>query len=252
MAASEKRREKILYLLRVQEKISVEELARLTNSSKETIRRDLNKLSMEGLVEKYHGGAAISGHLESAFELRMHEAKSEKRRIATKAATLFFPNESLFIDCGTTTILFAKELAQRQGLSIITNSLQIASILGKSENDVFMIGGKFRAESEQNLGTIAINQIQRFNALHAVITVGAISTKNVMDYTIEEADMARAMVSQAKKVTVLVDSTKFSKVGLFNVCELYKVDRLITDAAPPQSIIEALENDSVEVIVCNE
>ncbi|MBS9733187.1 DeoR/GlpR family DNA-binding transcription regulator, partial [Pseudomonas aeruginosa] len=140
----EERRRHILELLRQRERISVDELARTLSTSQETIRRDLAALAEQGLVSKFHGGAALppSGEHENAFQTRMNEHAQEKRAVARYAAGLFGPGDSIFIDTGTTTLLFARELARQSHLTVITNSLLIAGSVGASGNRAFMIGGE--------------------------------------------------------------------------------------------------------------
>ncbi|MCO1949264.1 DeoR/GlpR transcriptional regulator, partial [Pseudomonas aeruginosa] len=132
----EERRRHILELLRQRERISVDELARTLSTSQETIRRDLAALAEQGLVSKFHGGAALppSGEHENAFQTRMNEHAQEKRAVARYAAGLFGPGDSIFIDTGTTTLLFARELARQSHLTVITNSLLIAGGVGASGN----------------------------------------------------------------------------------------------------------------------
>ncbi|PXB92111.1 DeoR/GlpR transcriptional regulator, partial [Pseudomonas aeruginosa] len=116
-----------------------------------------------------------------------------------------------------TTLLFARELARQSHLTVITNSLLIAGSVGASGNRAFMIGGEYRPESEQNVGALAIEQIARFNAEHAVITVGALNGDGAMDFSIEEAEIARAMIAQARQLTVIADSSMLGRRALFQV-----------------------------------
>lgn len=243
------RRQQILELLRQRERISVEELARITATSQETIRRDLSELAENGLVTKFHGGAALppTGEHENTFQTRMNEHAQEKRVIARYAAGLFCAGDSIFIDTGTTTLFFARELAQLTRLTVITNSLPIAGCLGESGNRVFMIGGEYRPDSTQNVGTLALEQITRFNAEHAVITIGALNEDGAMDFSIEEAEVARAMIAQARQLTVIADSSKLERRGLFKVFPLERIDRLVIDRQPGPALQAALEKAGVEV-----
>lgn len=246
------RREQILGLVRARERMTVDALAELLTTSRETIRRDLTELAERGLVKKFHGGAAWpEAGGESAFQARMSENTREKRAIGHLAASLFAPGDTLFVDTGTTTVVFAEELARRSGLTVITNSLGIAQILGRSAmaNRVFVIGGEYRDDAGENVGVLAIEQIARFHAAHAVITVGAIEPAGVMDFQLDEAEVARAMVGQARKVTVLADSSKLDRSALFQVCPLSRLDRLVVDRAPSEPLAEAPRHAEVEVLV---
>ncbi|SPZ10282.1 putative transcriptional regulator [Pseudomonas aeruginosa] len=130
---------------------------------------------------------------------------------------------------------------------MITNSLLIAGSVGASGNRAFMIGGEYRPESEQNVGALAIEQIARFNAEHAVITVGALNGDGAMDFSIEEAEIARAMIAQARQLTVIADSSKLGRRALFQVFPLSRINRLVVDRKPTGELWEALQQARVEV-----
>ncbi|KRW61098.1 DeoR/GlpR family DNA-binding transcription regulator [Pseudomonas sp. TTU2014-080ASC] len=243
------RRQHILELLRQRERISVEELARILSASQETIRRDLTGLAENGQVSKFHGGASLppSGEHENAFQTRMNEFATEKRAVARYAAGLYAPGDSILIDTGTTTLFFAKELARLSRITVITNSLQIAASIGASGNRVFVIGGEYRPDSAQNTGALAMEQIARFNAEHAVVTIGALNADGAFDFSIEEAEITRAMIARTRYLTVIADSSKLGKRALFEVFPLDRIDRLIIDRKPLGPLAEALEKANVEV-----
>jgi DeoR family glycerol-3-phosphate regulon repressor len=248
------RRERILELLRDTDsgRLTVEDLAQSLKISQETIRRDLNQLASAGLVSKFHGGAVLpqpSG--EGPFRTRMAESLREKRTIAHAAAALFRTGDTLLVDTGSTTIVFAEELARLSGLTVITNSLMIAQIMTRSHNGhrAFLIGGEYSDEAMQNLGALAVRQVSQFHAIHAVITVGAVEIEGAMDYTLEEAEIARVMIAQARQLTVIADSSKLEKAGLFRVCRLDAIDRLVTDVRPKGALSEALASAGVDLVV---
>jgi DeoR family glycerol-3-phosphate regulon repressor len=248
------RREKILELLRASEsgRVTVEDLARILKSSPETIRRDLTQLSSRSLVSKFHGGASLpqpSG--EGPFRTRMADSLRQKRAIARVAAGLFRPGDTLLVDTGSTTIVFAEELSRQTGLTVITNSVLIAQTMtrGRNGNRAFLIGGEYSDEAMVNLGALAVQQVAQFHAIHAVITVGAIEAEGAMDFTLEESELARAMIGQVRKLTVIADSSKLEKAGLFRVCRLDAIDRIVTDAQPKGPLADALNAAEVEVLI---
>lgn len=248
------RREKVLELLRDSEngRLAVEDLAQALRASPETIRRDLTQLSSANLISKFHGGAALrqpSG--EGPFRTRMSESLRQKRAIARAAAGLFRPGDTLLVDTGSTTIVFAEELSRQIGLTVITNSVLIAQTVtrGKNGNRAFLIGGEYSDEAMVNLGALAVLQVAQFHAIHAVITVGAIEVDGAMDYTLEEAEIAQAMIRQARRLTIIADSSKLEKAGLFQVCGLDVIDRIVTDARPKGPLADALDAAQVEVLI---
>ncbi|WP_395680876.1 DeoR/GlpR family DNA-binding transcription regulator [Inquilinus sp.] len=246
------RQDRIVDMLRQRERVSVEALADLLSASRETIRRDLNELADRGEIRKFHGGATLPEPAgEGDFSSRLSEAPAEKRAIARAAAALFGPGDSLLVDAGTTTLAFAEELSQRSGLTVVTNCLRIAQIIGQGRggNRIFVIGGEYRPEVGESVGALAVAQIGNFNATHAVLTIGGIVAAGAYDFQIEEAEIARAMVAQAQHVTLIADGSKLNRTALFQVCRLEEVDRIVVDRVPDKALAGALAAAGVEVIV---
>ena len=252
------RRDRIVETLRRHHKVTVEFLAEQLATSRETVRRDLAALDRARSLKKVHGGAvalppAGSGDLaEGPFADRMLGAAPAKRAIARRAARLLSPEDSLFVDTGSTTIHFAEELGRLAGLSVITNSASVASGAAKGERSkVHLLGGEFRRDGQETLGPTTVEQISQLRARHAFVTVGGIDGRSVSDFDVQEAHVARAMIGAAREVTVLADASKFDRQGVFEVAELTRIDRVVTDAVPGAARI-ALEAAGVEVILSEE
>jgi DeoR/GlpR family transcriptional regulator of sugar metabolism len=247
------RQSKIVEIVRKQERVTVDRLATILEISRETIRRDLTDLANSNRIRKFHGGAALPRIFgESSFQQRMSENAEAKARVAQAAAALFSAGETLFVDTGSTTLYFAEKLAENSGLTVVTNSALIARTVSGSgsNNQVFMLGGEFGADNFQTVGTMVAAQIRSFRAHHAVLTIGALDGRTgAMDFNIEEAQVARAMVEQSRSVTILMDATKFDQLASFEVCSLDSIDRLVCDSAPPQALGAALSNAGVEILV---
>ncbi len=249
------RRERIEQVVRERERVTVDALADLLGTSRETIRRDLTDLAERGRVRKIHGGATVAeprlpeAEVEGSFQGRLLENADAKRAIARRAIGLFQPGDTLFVDTGTTTQWFAEELASASGLTVITNSASIAGLAARgASSSTFLIGGEYRSDGTENLGPLAVEQIGHFHATHAVLAVGSVETVGILDFDVREADVARAMIAQARSVTVLADASKFGRGGLIKVAPLDVVTRIVTEADPPPDIGAALEQVGAEVI----
>ncbi len=230
------RQARIAELVQKQRQVTVDDLAARFETSHETIRRDLSALAETGSIQKFHGGARLPpAQAEGPFRERMTQNAAAKRAIAVKAAALFSPGDTLFIDTGSTTLMFAEEIARMSGLTVITNATRIAETLAAADNraSVFLLGGRFDGDNRETTGPTAIAQIGGFQADHAVITVGALDAQGgAMDFNFDEAEVARAMIDNADKVIVLADSTKFGRKGSFRVCPLARIQTLVTDKPP--------------------
>lgn len=247
----EQRRDEILDLARHASSLTVEEIASRFGVSRETARRDLGVLEHRGLVRRTHGGASaprLAG--EASFLDRQRINTEAKRSIARAAACLFRPGETLMIDTGSTTEAFASALSV-EGLIVVTNSIRIARAVS-SPGTTYVVGGAYRAETEQMLGSHCIEQLRKFRADHAILGIGALSDQGeAMDYDLEEAQCARAMIEQSARVTLLVDSSKIGRQALASVCRPIRIDRIVTDRPLPPVTEAALRRSKTEIIVAD-
>ncbi len=246
------RQARIVELVSQQNAVTVEGLAADFNISPETIRRDLSILADAGHIRKVHGGArAAQLQEEGPFKDRMNKNTLAKRVIAEKVARLVSPRQTIFLDTGSTTLICAEVLARIDGLKVITNSCRIASTFanGSGGADVYLLGGQYRGDNAQSVGAITVEEVGRYNADCAIITVSALDTCGAMDVSHEEAQVARAMLAASSRTAVVADSTKFNQRTVFNVCELSQIDTLVVDTAPTdEKLAEAIAAAEIEVV----
>lgn len=253
----EERLQEILTLLDDQERVEVDTLAEHFDVSAETIRRDLSTLSEHGLLRKVHGGAVkFQTAQENALPSRTFHNLAQKVSIAQYAAQFVDPGDSLFLNSGTTTASFAKELAKLvNDLTVITNSPVIANEFwnkGDSNNQIYLLGGAYIGTEIDTVGSMTLEQIRQFRADHAFLTVGTVSsTQGFMDYRVEAAYVIQTMAQQARRTTILADSSKFEKTALVTTFELRQVHRLVTDSLPPDSLAKGLDAAETRVYVTN-
>ena len=252
----EDRRDIIMTRLRAEGRVTVNDLSAMLGISKETIRRDLTVLETMRRLRKVHGGAALPEpgiyefSPESPFQARMEQNGEAKRGMARAAATLLKAGDVLFVDTGTTTVVFAEELSRLAGLTVITNSGLIAGLAARApEARVVHIGGDFRLDGAETLGPTAIEQIGRYQASHAFITVAGLTELGGQDYDSAEADVARAMIGRAQKVVVMADGTKFFRGAPYTAVDMARIDVLVTDRMPEGSLLEALNRAEARIIV---
>lgn len=230
--------------------ITVEALAVNFDASAETIRRDLTVLADAGRLRKVHGGArSVIARGEGEFGVRMRRNALAKRQIAEKLAGLITPHSTLFMDTGSTTLICAQVLARVKNLTIITNSTRIAEAFanGRGRAEIYLLGGRYRGDNAQTVGDAAARQIASYRADMAILTVGAIDERGVMDYSSHEAEVARAMIDASRKLTVVADHSKFMRSATFSVCALAEIDTLVTDQTPKAALGASLALARVEV-----
>lgn len=243
------RQSQILNAVSQQGEVTVEVLARKFEVSAETIRRDLGLLAESGALRKVHGGARRFGlYTEGSFAERLTESVEAKELIADKLATLIKPGTTLFIDTGSTTLFCAQALAAIEELTVITNSLGIAQLLGKTGSSVHLLGGKYDADNDETLGPDAVNHIARYQADYAILSAAAVDADSgVMDSNFEETQVAIAMVNCANQVVVLADASKLERRAAFRVCRLEQIDAFVCDKVPEPYLLCALQQSGVDL-----
>ena len=243
--AESKRHRDILNLLQQNGTLSIAELAGRLGVSFETVRRDLRPLADNHAIVRMHGAVALPSMLgEAPFERRLRDNPEAKKAIARELAATIRDGDSIMLDTGTTTSILARELLGHRRLTVITNSSDIARTLATSnENRVYMAGGELRSDNGAAFGSTAIEFISRFNVLHAVISVGAVSAgSGILDFDFEEAEFARTLLTRGDRRIAVTDHSKFNRSGLVKVCDFSDLTHLVTDGTPPPDIMSALES----------
>jgi len=231
---SGEREQHILRLLSAaQGRLETDRLAEMLKVSRETVRRDLLRLESAGKVRRVHGGVlAVEVTAEKPFLARRRLHAEAKQRIAQAAARLLQPGETCFIDAGTTTAAFATALSNVPLVSVITNSLDVATTLRNAQPtaDVLLLGGNLGTDVPGTHGELTISQIERFHPAMAFIsTVGVHHKYGATNYLLPEAEVARAMIANAGCVVLLADRSKLGEVSRVQVCACAEIDVLITE-----------------------
>ncbi|WP_329500846.1 DeoR/GlpR family DNA-binding transcription regulator [Kitasatospora herbaricolor] len=238
------RRALILERVRQYGGVRVNELTREFGVSDMTIRRDLDALAGQGLVDKVHGGAVSAEEtriLEPGFEAKLAWELAAKEAIAAAAAELVRPGAVVALGAGTTTYAVAKALVKVERLTIVTNSIRIAEVFEQVGDHqrippTVMLTGGIRTPSDALVGPLADQAIR---ALHVDILFlgchGLTAEAGLTSPNLGEAATNRAFVRSAAQVVAVVDHTKWNVVGLSTFATLDEVDCLITDRAVPES-----------------
>lgn len=256
---AEERRRQIASLTAVEGRVNVTELAERFDVTAETIRRDLSSLHDDGLVHRVHGGAvANQSFLTAEFPLdtRSRSASGAKDAIA-QAALQFIPDQTgagIFLDSGTTISGFAELLPTHPSAkhcSIVTNSLPIALELASGGmNDVQLLGGSVRAITQAVVGGTALRTLALMRAEVAFIGTNALTIDHGLSTAdAQEAAVKSAMVTNARKVVVMCDSTKIGNDYLVSFAPLSAVDVVVTDAAAPATFVHDLRDHGIEVVI---
>ena len=241
----------ILHALEDQGLCRVATLADQLAVSGETIRRDVKILELKGLVERVHGAVARRNlYREPAFRKRFGQNVAAKQAIARHAAAWVDNGDTLMLDTGSTTAYVARALADLSNLMVVTNCSEIARTLSESgRNQVYMAGGEFRSDDSAVFGATTIAFVEQFRVRLAILSIAAISLEHgLMDSHLSEAEFSRAVISQAQRVMVVADHSKFGSEAAVKVCDLDAVTSIVTDCAPPPPFCKALRRAGVTLL----
>ena len=228
---AEKRRRGIFDIVQNSGSISNVELARQFKVSVETIRRDIIRLNKNGVLRRTHGGALSMKTFEPAYADRMATNLESKRAIAQVAASLVPDGAKVIIDFGTTAFCVAEALANHNGLTIITSSLQTANFLaGRNGNEVVLMGGLLHPSEGATLGRDATQILENYYVDFSFVGAGVISDHPLlMDFSREAAELRGLMLKQAVTSVVLADYTKFNRTAAHRVPNFEQAAFLVTD-----------------------
>lgn len=257
---AEERRRQIASLTAVEGRVNVTELSERFDVTAETIRRDLAVLDREGVVHRVHGGAVASQSFQTAeftLDTRQRSATGAKIAIARAALDQLPDGGSIFLDAGTTTNALADLIGQRFSagqFSIVSNSLPIAlSLASNGVSDVQLLGGTVRAITQAVVGDTALRTMALMRADVAFIGTNALTIDHGLSTAdSQEAAIKSAFVTNAHRVVVLCDSSKLGNDYLVSFASLDDIDVVITDAAAPESFIEALKEHGIDVIIAKD
>jgi DeoR family glycerol-3-phosphate regulon repressor len=240
---------KLLKVVQATGSVTVEELADQLGVTLQTVRRDVQRLADEGLLTRFHGGVRVPGSTveNMAYPQREVMHVEGKARIARAVAAALPHGCSLILNIGTTTEAIARALMQHTGLRVITNNLNVAAILSANPNcEVIVVGGVVRGRDQGIVGEAAVDFIRQFKVDIALIGISAIeSDGSLRDFDYREVKVSQTIISHAREVWVAADSSKFNRPAMVEVAQLSQVDRLFSDAVPPDPFMELMAQAQV-------
>jgi len=240
------RRQEILNAVR-SGSAQVAELATAFGVSEMTVRRDLRDLEQEGKLTRVYGGAVAAD--EPSFAEVVVERLDRKSRIGAAAAELVRDGQTIMLDIGTTTLQLARHLRGRSVTVITSNLAAYEELLPETSVELVLLGGVVRRNYRSLVGVLAEDALRQLRADVAFLGASGIEKDlSVLDSTMVEAPIKRAMLASATRSVLLADSAKFGMRGVARVCGADELDVLVTDEGAPGDARERLERAGVEVI----
>lgn len=247
------RRNRILETLRAQGSVRVAPLSGLLGVAEITIRRDLEQLEGQGLLERTHGGAIYSHRmrLEPLYTEKYLLRQEQKRAIGAAAAALVEDGDTLLINSGSTTLRIFRHLAGRKNLRVITSNVGAFLETQGLDLELILVGGIYREQSNSLVGPLATLNLQQVYGSKCFIGVDGISRKHGLTTPIlQEAEIARTMIERTNgPLIVVADHSKVGVVADFRTISIEQVNTLVVDDGFDESYRAELEGMDIEIIV---
>lgn len=250
---AEPRRKRMLAWLQEEGSARVRDLAEAFSVSEVTVRQDLERLEQEGHIVREHGGAYLKSVPQQVRAMALHHLVNmeAKRRIGRAAAALVEDGETIILDSGSTTTEMAMNLGEREHLTVVTNALNIALILGAMPTcSVHMPGGQFKAPTLSLSGERSADYFQGLFAQKLFLATAAISFEAGLTFpAIADITVKRAMIGSASRIYLLADSSKIGRTSFSSLGGIELIHALVTDAGIRDEDRQAFMDAGIEVIV---
>lgn len=249
------RRNHIAEFLRLHGVVTLQQLAESLPVSLSTLRRDLDALAEEGIIERTHGGAFLKHQQYSTFEPNIAAARDlsprEKRMVGFAAAEALLPGQSVIFDSGSTVLEAAIALVARKiEIVAVTNDIEIAQTLNSSPLiQTHVLGGQMRSGSNTLIGEQLQNAARAIRADVLLLGAHAVTDNVVSETSPEVAAVKRTLMQSANSCRLLVDASKFRPRVFMTVCNLSDLSEVITDEGAPQEDLERIRASGVKLTI---
>ncbi|GAA0177883.1 DeoR/GlpR family DNA-binding transcription regulator [Clostridium sediminicola] len=247
----EERQQEIIKLLKKKGKVKVNELVKAFDVSESTIRRDLQEMESEGVINRTHGGAMLKGktQFEPSFQEKKDSKHNEKISIGKKAAMLIEDGDTIILDTGTTTLELAKNISANN-ITVITNSIDISDELSNKRGiELFVTGGNLRLKTRAMVGSITESMLRNFRVDKAFVGTNGVSLENgISTPNFIEASTKRAMIEVSNKAIIVTDASKFNKECFAIISTLESIDLIVTSDDLDSELKNQYEERGIKVI----
>jgi DeoR/GlpR family transcriptional regulator of sugar metabolism len=253
MLLAAERREKILEMLREDGHVKVSELSKVFGISEVTIRQDLEKLEEEQQLRRVHGGAILNnaGNNVREFSLVTRDHQDAKQAIAREAVKLIKNGDTIILDSGSTTTEIAHLIMGFTNLTVITNALNIAMILGSNPGiNLLVTGGEFKSPTLSLTGQKAADFFVNLHADKVFLATAGINIETGLTYpSVSDLVVKKAMIDASEHVYLVADSSKIGKSAFACLGSLSLVDTIITDDAMTLKDQELLLRQNIDIVI---
>lgn len=233
---------------------TINELIELLDVSHMTIRRDLQKLEKQGKVITVSGGVKAAERLSTEMHYKVKETLNEegKRQIAVLAASEIPPNSCIFLDSGTTTLAIAREIKDREDLTIITNDFIIMYYLMENgRGKLIHTGGTVCSETNCSIGESAARGIENYLIDIAFVSAPSWGMKGISTPSEDRVPIKKILPEVSKRLILVADNTKYGAVATYLALPIGVFDTIMTDKSLPADVTLMLHNRDITLMVPN-
>ena len=248
------RHQRILGILREEFTVRSSRLSELMSVSEMTIRRDLDNLEKQGLIERTHGGAVFrQERVAGKFRYSASGEKNlvEKQNIANRAAAMIEPHDTIYIGEGVTTAYVVRYAEPGKPFTIFTNNLGVVSEMTDSAAELVLMAGTYNPGTHALEGPLTMEMIRQVNASKVFIGVDGLSlSAGLTTPNLDIAVIERSMIRHTRGLVIaMADHQKFGLVAAISIAPLKNIDVLITDREIPREFKQDLESMGVRVVI---
>lgn len=233
--------------------VKVADIASALNITMVTARKDLKQLEEKGLLYRTHGSASPANpHIGDRTVSEKEKIRvMEKASIGMAAARLIEENDSVIMNSGSTICAFAEKIDTESPLRIVTSSIKVSLILGEKKNiNILQLGGRYRPRSMSVVGNYTLGILEKITCSKLFLGVDGVDAEfGVTTSNLEESELNIAMMNASLKTIVLCDSSKFGRKGFGKICNLDKIDIIVTDSGISGSMKKVLEENGIQLII---
>lgn len=231
--------------------VSVAELEEALEVSPATIRRDLQSMHERKLLQRVRGGATLASffRVEPLFQDKQTKNRDAKQTIAELALGLVEDHDRIYLDGGSTVLMLARLLGEKQDLTVVTNSLVAAEPLAHMGHRLILVGGEFRALSRTLVGPLTSSIIESIHVDKAFMgTIGFTLAEGMTTTDPNEAFTKECVMKRSNQVILLADGSKLGVPSFARSGSAADIDVLVTDEIPP-SLAAELESLGIDIVL---
>ncbi len=248
------RRQRILEILQQEPIIRGARLSEMLGVSEMTIRRDLDTLEQQGMVERTHGGAILRQQKVDGkffYHRSRKQNPGQKQSIAQRAASLVEDHDTIFIGEGYTASQILGHIDPQRPVTVFTNNLAVLPGAGRTAAEVILLPGVYDADTQSVAGPLTLEMIERIHADKLFLGADGLSLRSGMTTpNLEIAVIERSMIRHTRgKVIVMAEHTKFGMVAQVEIAPMEHIDVIITNREIPGDFRNDLEKLDIELII---